>query len=636
MITILFIVPYPEMKEKVEAVLAEFPPREDLQIRLETRMVDYSLDLDVSGCDAIIARGYTAESMEKKHPEIPVIRLTVSGFDVFRALRECRDRYRPEKIAVFGFRQQQFEIGMLSEELSVRTRVYEYIPHSELSGMLKKARRDGCTALVGGYSAFKEAEKADFPAVVFRTGENAVVNALGEAVRTVERLRAEHLSSEMYKTIIYSSTEGILYVDSEGVIRVRNHVARRMNGDQSLMNRRLKDAMPHLSDSVQKVLETGDPVSGQIYRLPASDLTVSVSIRPVISAERIAGVVVTLSDITEIQSLEEQIRRKLSGRGMKAKYRFQDIAHKSAAMDKVIRTAEQYAATDANVILVGETGTGKELFAQSIHQASSRKKGPFVVINCAALPETLLESELFGYAEGAFTGAAKGGKSGLFEQAHGGTLFLDEIEEIPPATQTKLLRVLQERQVRRIGDSRLIDVNVRILSATNQSIQGLCGSGRFRKDLMYRLDVLRLYIPPLRDRGEDKELLFGAFLSRACERTGRKVPKLSRDAVPLLRDYPFEGNIRELNNVIERICAACPGGVLTREDIEAALYPRDLDAEEAHGSGAEARKRKTGDRDREEILNALQACGGSRQAAAEMLQMNRTTLWRKMRKYGLS
>ena len=168
---------------------------------------------------------------------------------------------------------------------------------------------------------------------------------------------------------------------------------------------------------------------------------------------------------------------------------FGDIIHKSAVIVATIDTARRYAASDSNVIIVGETGTGKELFAQSIHNASPRKNGPFVAINCAALPENLLESELFGYVEGAFTGSVKGGKMGLFEQAHGGTLFLDEIGEISLSTQTKLLRVLQEREVRRIGDNKVISINVRIISATNKSINQLAGKELFRRDLMYRLDV---------------------------------------------------------------------------------------------------------------------------------------------------
>ena len=656
MISILIIVPYPEMQEKVESILAQHPPGEGFRIRTETHPVEDTEGIDLSPYDAVIARGYTASNIESRHPDKPVIRLNVSGYDIIRALVECRDRYAPEKIAVFGFPQHLLEVQGLSEALSVRTEIYRSTDPGDLPAMVRQAISDGCGALIGGYSANMAAARAGIPSVIVRTGEEAVNLALEEAVRTVERVRAERITSQMYKTVIYSSREGILYVDSSGIIRVRNHLVRRMNGDRSLLNRSLKDVLPYLDEPFQAVLATRQEVEGRVLKIPATGLTVSVSLRPVMLETQVAGVVVTFSDITEIQRLEGQIRRKLHEHGLQARYRFDDILHTSDVMDRTIGTAAKYAVTDANVILVGETGTGKELFAQSIHQASRRSKGPFVAINCAALPENLLESELFGYAEGAFTGASKGGKMGLLEQAHGGTLFLDEIEEIPLPTQTKLLRVLQERQVRRIGDRRVIDIDVRIIAATNVSVRHLCESGRFRRDLMYRLDVLRLYIPPLRDRGADTEMLFRKLLERECAHSGLAVPRIDEDAVELLRTYPFSGNIRELQNIIERICAVSSGGSLSPEDLSAVLFPKDLEPFPAAepgsllpglapssagrddpmpGSAPVSPSEEMPGSERDRIVQALAACGGRRGEAAARLGFDRTTLWRKMRKYDL-
>lgn len=297
-----------------------------------------------------------------------------------------------------------------------------------------------------------------------------------------------------------------------------------MNGDVSLMDRKLKTVLPYLYKDFETVMTGGLEQSGRILTIPGTKTRVSVSCRPVIANKEISGAVICLSDITLIQNLESQIRRKLSERGLKARYTFDDILHESGTMKETIETARRYAATDSNVIIVGETGTGKELFAQSIHNSSRRKNGPFVAINCAALPENLLESELFGYVEGAFTGTSRGGKMGLFEQAHGGTLFLDEVEEISLSTQSKLLRTLQEKQVRRIGDNKVIDIDVRILSATNKSITRLSEEGGFRKDLMYRLDVLRLFLPPLRQRERDVEFLFCHLLGKLCQDMGVKAP----------------------------------------------------------------------------------------------------------------
>ena len=283
---------------------------------------------------------------------------------------------------------------------------------------------------------------------------------------------------------------------------------------------------------------------------------------------------------------------------------------------------------------MGETGTGKELFAQSIHNSSQRKNGPFVAINCAALPENLLESELFGYVEGAFTGTSKGGKIGLFELAHGGTLFLDEIGEISLSIQSKLLRVLQERQVRRIGDNKVIDVNVRIISATNKSIGKLSEQGLFRRDLMYRLDVLRLFLPPLRMRENDVELLFLHLLNVHSRENRLPVPRLETGALATLHNYPFIGNIRELKNIVERTCVFKTGDCITKQNLQDALYPPDLDGGPLPAPAHSLPDSLSLD-EPERLRTALKQSGGSRTQAARILGMDRSTLWRKMKKYGL-
>ena len=301
--------------------------------------------------------------------------------------------------------------------------------------------------------------------------------------------------------------------------------------------------------------------------------------------------------------------------------------------------------SSVNVLIRGETGTGKEVVARQIHDCSDRRENLMVRINCGAIPENLLESELFGYVEGAFTGTSRGGKMGLFEQAHGGTLFLDEVEEISLSTQSKLLRTLQEKQVRRIGDNKVIDIDVRILSATNKSITKLSGEGGFRKDLMYRLDVLRLFLPPLRQREKDVEFLFCHLLKNLCQDMGVKTPVTEPEALELLYQYPFMGNIRELRNIAERALVLGDGSIITKMDLKRALYPRDL--ETGNGMEKETDREKSGNSarssqaesvpkpEKDRILEALDQCGGNRTRAAGSLGMDRSTLWRKMKKYGL-
>ena len=317
-------------------------------------------------------------------------------------------------------------------------------------------------------------------------------------------------------------------------------------------------------------------IQGEVRKVRGVSITFDCT--PVAVNGIAAGVVISFQNVDKVQQLEGHIRKKLSNKGLTAKHHLSDIVHCSRLIDETIEDACRYAAASSNILIVGETGTGKELFAQGIHNASQRRNGPFVAINCAALPENLLESELFGYVEGAFTGTTRGGKMGLFELAHNGTLFLDEISEIPLNMQSKLLRVLQEHEVRRIGDDRVTAVDVRIISATNVNLHKLVAAKRFRQDLLYRLDVLKITIPPLRRRGEDVIELFHFFLKKFCWKNREALPEVAPDSLHLLREYPFAGNARELRNVVERAAVLRRNrDVLTSADLNRALHPEDIE-----------------------------------------------------------
>ena len=643
MIHLLFVVPYPELMEQVKKVVANHPEREKVNADVQALRVDEIPDIPAGTYDAIIARGYTAQKTLTKYSETtPTIRVHISGYDIIRAVYECREKYHPKKIAICGSEERLTEAASVCKILGVEANVYAPVRNQDLPQVLNKAIEDGCDALVSGYSANLLAGKMGLNSVVIQTGAAALSQAMDEAIYTVERIRHERVISQMYKTIIYSSDAGLLYVDREGIIRVRNHVARQMNGNVSIMGKPLKMVISWLEPLFCSVMKNGK-VETRLISIPGSKITVSVKCSPVIANNELSGVVFNLTDVTQIQELESQIRRKLSERGLKARYTFDQIIHKSKEIDRVIQLAGRYAASDSNVIIIGETGTGKELFAQSIHNASKRKNGPFVAVNCAALPENLLESELFGYVEGAFTGTSKGGKMGLFEQAHGGTLFLDEVGEISMAIQTKLLRVLQERQVRRIGDNKVINVDVRIISATNKSIRKMADVGQFRRDLVYRLDVLRLFLPPLREREADVELLFVNQLQGMAKRNGQLPVKIEAGVFPLLCQYPFFGNIRELRNIAERVFVLHEGDIINAHDVHEALYPADLDMDPSFaistGTGL-AELTETQEQNSENFLGeeerlrqALKISGGNKGKAAKLLGIDRSTLWRRMKKY---
>lgn len=644
MIHLLFVVPYPELMEQVKEVVANHPEREKVNADVQALRVDEIPDIPAGTYDAIIARGYTAQKTLAKYSETtPTIRVHISGYDIIRAIHECREKFHPKKIAVCGSEESLSEAASVCKILGVEAKVYAPVRNQDLPEILNKAiEEDGCDALVSGYSANLLAGRMGLNSVVIQTGAAALSQAMDEAIYTVERIRQERIISQMYKTIIYSSDAGLLYVDREGMIRVRNHVARQMNGNVSIMGKPLKEAISWLEPLFCSVMKTGK-VETRLISIPGTKTTVSVKCSPVIANNEQSGVVFNLTDVTQIQELESQIRRKLSERGLKARYTFDQIIHKSKEIDRVIELAGRYAASDSNVIIIGETGTGKELFAQSIHNASKRKNGPFVAVNCAALPENLLESELFGYVEGAFTGTSKGGKMGLFEQAHGGTLFLDEVGEISMAIQTKLLRVLQERQVRRIGDNKVINVDVRIISATNKSIRKMADAGQFRRDLVYRLDVLRLFLPPLREREADVELLFVNQLQGMARKNGQPPVKIQEEVFSLLCQYPFRGNIRELRNIAERVFVLHEGNIISAQDVHEALYPADLDMDplftisgSAEQTGRPQMQEQNAEKllgEEERIRQALKMSGGNKGKAAKLLGIDRSTLWRRIKKY---
>ncbi|MBM3463214.1 MAG: sigma-54-dependent Fis family transcriptional regulator [Armatimonadetes bacterium] len=307
---------------------------------------------------------------------------------------------------------------------------------------------------------------------------------------------------------------------------------------------------------------------------------------------------------------------------------FANLESHSALMKNVLSVAARVAEADVTVLISGESGTGKEVLARAIHQASARRNAQFLAVNCAALPEALLESELFGHVKGAFTGAVSN-RRGLFEEANGGTFLLDEIGEASPGIQVKMLRVLEEREIRRVGDNKYISVDVRLIAATNRDLAREVREGRFREDLLYRINVIPLEIPPLRKRREDIPLLVNHFLKRMSLKLKKSIEGVCPNAMALLKGYSFPGNVRELENMLERASILCKGNLLEQTDIalampsvegveEASILPRSLEEIE-----------------RNAIQESLERCAGNVARAARELKIGRATMWRKMQRYDL-
>jgi transcriptional regulator with PAS, ATPase and Fis domain len=310
----------------------------------------------------------------------------------------------------------------------------------------------------------------------------------------------------------------------------------------------------------------------------------------------------------------------------------------------VLTQATQVAATETTALLLGESGTGKEVIARFLHRASTRRSGPFIALNCAALPEQLLEAELFGYERGAFTGATQS-KPGQLEQAAGGTLFLDEVGEMSLPAQAKFLRVLQEREFQRLGGTRVLRTNARIVAATNRDLQRAIGLGQFREDLYYRLNVFAIRLPPLRDRREDILPLSDAFLAEIAQGLGRPPAGISRDARTMLTEYRWPGNVRELRNILERAAILCDGGLITAEHLAltasappAPLPPTAAPQQAGATAAGPARPISASDlqsMERSMIEQALQNARFNKSKAAKALGLTRQQLYVRMRRYGL-
>ncbi len=370
--------------------------------------------------------------------------------------------------------------------------------------------------------------------------------------------RANTLESEL-DCLLNALDHGVIGISANGEIQVVNKKAEEIIGSskEDTVGSNFKDLIPQLPFG--EVINTSEAIKAMLVKI--NDRDISATIVPVIVSNTTTGALAIINEFTEQEKNQHKLRMQLIGKGHKAKYTFEDICGKCTKMVNLKDMARRIAKSDSSVLISGESGTGKELFAQAIHNTSKRKNYQFVAVNCAALPESLLESELFGYEEGAFTGARRGGKIGLFELAHKGTLFLDEIGEMALNLQARLLRVVQEREVMRIGGDRVINIDIRIIAASNKNIESLIKEGRFRKDLYYRLNVLPLNIVPLRERKED--------ILELVERMKQMLNldfTLTEDAKREFENYSWEGNVRELRNCIEYL-AHLDKRIIDKQDI---------------------------------------------------------------------
>ncbi|MCP3175710.1 sigma-54 dependent transcriptional regulator [Desulfuromonas sp. KJ2020] len=440
-------------------------------------------------------------------------------------------------------------------------------------------------------------------------------------------LRYKHINDEKKKyqadldAIFRSVSEGIVTVDSGlNIVRMNEAAAGLCGLDPEMRGQDFAslplDCQGRCRDALAETLQKNAPVDlprFECQRPGRAAQVVSATTAPLVNGEGATyGAVLVIRDETRLHTLERDLKERTS---------FHKLIGGSDRMQEVYALLEKLANVPSTVLITGESGTGKELIADALHYQGARRQGPLVKVNCAALTENLLESELFGHVKGAFTGAIRD-KAGRFEMAHGGTIFLDEIGDISPAMQVRLLRVLQERKVERVGGTRPIDVDVRVVAATNQDLPEKIKRGEFREDLFYRLKVVTLALPPLRERRSDIPLLVDFFIQRFNERFQRAIGGVSDEVMRFFMSYEWPGNVRELEHVMEHAFILCPGTLILSEHLPPDLSP--------HVPGAGSRHLREDENEADTIRQALEKCGWNKAKAARLLGISRRTIYRKI------
>ena len=619
MVNVMVFAPSPDLMEPMRKLAQEYGSDEvniDVIHRFGTPEILWQLDR----YDVIVARGITYNKIRDLYPQKHITQLVFDGLDVLEALRRCRETYHPAHLGLCLDRDQLQDLVPAMEEVcGAKIRIYDVQDEETAIRTAETCQADGMDALVSGGTVYNFCQERGVPCTYVHLRMETLRRTLSEAMKAAHSINTERTKSNIIRMILDNSEDAVTAVDESGRVLEANNQAYRLY-HLAFLKEWKGQSVEKINDALTFIGSRKSPCRDGDEELVTLDGQRYMVKYRLISGETSAiGTLITTSAASKILQEERQIRRGLVRRGLAAKYSFRDIIAVSDSMRSRVEIAKQFSqANNSNVLITGETGTGKELFAHSIHAASGRNSQPFVAVNCATLPGNLLESELFGYEPGAFSGASREGKVGLFEQAHRGTIFLDEIGEIPVSLQAKLLRVLQEKEIRRVGSTTVIPVDVRVIAATNLDLQQQIAKGRFRSDLLYRLNALEIHIPPLRERPADILPLLEHQMCILSAELGKAAPALTADAREVLCRYDWPGNVRELRNVCERLVVLSNG-----RPVDAA-YLRELHMFQERPAAAPAG-------------TVLSAPGGTtlvlpptirKKDLAKELGVSRTTLWR--------
>lgn len=595
----------------------------------QIEVVDATFDLAVSqvrekervdSVDVFISAGANAAIIREAATK-PVIAVKINGYDVLLALLRAREI--GHGVGIISYRNIISELDAVKNLLDISVMQYAYSSIVEIRDQMRIMAAQGVRVIVGSSLVVDLAQQYGMVGILAYSTDSLRA-AFEEALDIGRVSRSGHERLREITRVLSSLRHPVLAVDRWNRIIALNPPMETVVGMASaeLIGKYLEDIAPPLS--LSETTRTGREDKALLLRFRRQEW---VAMRtPIRDANEIVGAVLTLQSPQTIHDADATLRVRRKRSVLHAKHTFADLVGGSQSFRRAVEKAKRYAVTELTIAIHGESGSGKEMFAQAIHNGSARADGPFVAVNCAAFPESLLESELFGYEEGAFTGGRRGGRSGLFETAHTGTLFLDEIGDMPIHLQTRLLRVLQEREVVRLGSVQPIPIDVRILTATHQPLERLVSEGKFRSDLFYRINTLEMTVPPLRDRQEDIEELAVSMLAVRLRGYGVQIPasRILAPLLPAMKEYAWHGNVRELENICERIAAYVNS---VPDPLNISLYEWLDEMPQLRGAAGGAASVMLA----ESIGAVVTRYGGNRTKAAEALGISRSTLWRKLR-----
>ncbi len=632
---IIAILPNSRLKDKLVAVqerLGVYFPIYQMQTEDAVQLAKEKVS---NGAKVIISRGMTANYL-RTNLDVPVVEIKYDFFHFAYALRKALSI--TNEVAIIGFidayRLAKRAVEFVQGE-GEKIHVVILPDGSQIEDNINSLSEIGIKTFVGGNLVVSTAKRKGYNCVLVEADERVVEEAIINAQYELRIHIEQEEKVELIQSIISSTSNGIFALNRNWDIVAANPIA--LKYLQIKGTRQYGEAIRELFKDSQiiQTIETGEHVTGDLITL--GDYEIVMNSSPIVVEKELRGAVIMMQETSHIKDLDFKIRKKQMYKGHVARKTFDDIIGESSAIKLCKKKAIQYAKVDSTILIQGSTGTGKEIFAQSIHNASLRASKPFVAINCAALPPSLLESELFGYVKGAFSGANSEGKAGIFEIAHTGTIFLDEISEASLDVQARLLRVIQEKEITRIGDDKVIPVDVRILTATNRDLLQEISNKKFREDLFYRLSVLELKLPALSERKDDIPVLAKHIAKEISSRMCLKKVHVTSDAIKVLESIPLEGNVRQLSNIIERALVISNFTVVDEDCVIEAvgLNRNNQNVQECKIENI-FENATLEDMERILIKRALEDSKGNRQAAADKLGISLSTLWRRLKEMGMT